>query len=154
MASLIAANTHFCALLRTDRVSVHPVAMSVISSVKQNSPLLLPPSWPTRSISTNPGTASSHSAHVRIGIESFNSVPGLVCDRPSSVSFAQSALRRRSIVAGAICSSSVAVSSSTLSSPRRRSRGTRSGNAAASSRPHGVPCTAQRNRNALITASP
>src|SRR5699024_9915932 len=55
VASLIASNTHFWALLRTDRVSVHPVAISVISRVKQNSPLELPPSWPTRSISIKPG---------------------------------------------------------------------------------------------------
>ncbi len=44
VASLIAANTHFCALFRTDTVSVQPVAMSVISRVKQNSPWELPPS--------------------------------------------------------------------------------------------------------------
>jgi hypothetical protein len=36
--------------------------------VKQNSPRLFPPSRPTRSISTKPGTASSRSAHVWIGI--------------------------------------------------------------------------------------
>src|SRR5665811_93501 len=78
VASLIAANTHFCALFFTDLVSVQPVAISVISRVKQNSPEEFPPSWPTRSISTKPGLASSHSAQVRIGIESFNRVPGLV----------------------------------------------------------------------------
>ena len=44
VAPLIAANTHFCALVRTDLVSVHPVAMSVISRVKQNSPEEFPPS--------------------------------------------------------------------------------------------------------------
>ncbi len=78
VASLIAANTHFWALFFTLLVSVQPVAISVISRVKQNSPWLLPPSWPTRSISTNPGTGSSHSAQVRIGIEPFKRVPGLV----------------------------------------------------------------------------
>lgn len=80
------------------------VAMSVMSRVKQNSTFEFPPSWPTRSISTNPGRASSHSAQVRIGIESFSSVPGLVWDRPCGSSFARSALSRRSIVAGAISS--------------------------------------------------
>lgn len=52
----IAANTWIAALFRTNRLIVQPVAMSVIVSVKQNSPKLFPPSWPTRSISTNPGT--------------------------------------------------------------------------------------------------
>jgi len=57
-----ASNTHFSALFLTDRFTVHPVAMSVTVRVKQCSPEALPPSWPTRSISTNPGTASSQSA--------------------------------------------------------------------------------------------
>jgi hypothetical protein len=43
----------------TLRLMVQPVAMSVTVSVKQNSPDELPPSWPTRSISTNPGTFRS-----------------------------------------------------------------------------------------------
>ena len=50
-----ASNTHFAALLRTDLFTVHPVAMSVTVRVKQCSPEALPPSWPTRSISTNLG---------------------------------------------------------------------------------------------------
>jgi hypothetical protein len=49
----------------------------VIVKVKQNSPGLLPPSWPTKSISTNPGTASSQSAQVRTGIWDFNNGTGL-----------------------------------------------------------------------------
>jgi len=44
VASWIAANTHFWALFFTDLVSVHPVAMPVMSRVKQKSPRLLPPS--------------------------------------------------------------------------------------------------------------
>ena len=73
--SLIAANTHFWAVFLTGRVSVQPVTMSVTSRVNQNSPLLLPPSWPTKSISTNPGPASFPSAQVSTGIESFSSTP-------------------------------------------------------------------------------
>ncbi|MBB2997093.1 hypothetical protein E9229_003340 [Paeniglutamicibacter cryotolerans] len=57
-----ASNTHFWALFFTAWFTVQPVAMSVTVRVKQNSPLLFPPSCPTRSISTNPGTASSHAA--------------------------------------------------------------------------------------------
>jgi hypothetical protein len=38
-----ASKTHRWALLRTDRFTVHPVAISVTVKVKQNSPLLLPP---------------------------------------------------------------------------------------------------------------
>ena len=49
-------------------------------SVEQNSPNGFPPSWPTMSISTKPGTPSFHSDQVRIGICDFNSVPGLVCE--------------------------------------------------------------------------
>jgi hypothetical protein len=64
-----------------------PVEMSATVNVKQNWPALLPPSWPTRSISTILGTASSHSAQVRIGICDFNNVPGLVCDRPLASSW-------------------------------------------------------------------
>ena len=63
-----AANTCRAALFRTLRTSVQPVAMSVTVSEQAKSPLLSPPSWPTRSISTNPGRFSSQSAQVRIGI--------------------------------------------------------------------------------------
>ena len=63
-----ASNTQMAALFFTDRLMVQPVAMSVAVRVKQNSPLELPPSWPTRSISMNPGPVSSHSAQVRMGI--------------------------------------------------------------------------------------
>src|SRR5699024_11506377 len=60
----------------------------------------LPPSWPTKSISTNPGTASSHSAHVRIGIWLLSNEPGLVCDRPRASILARSGASLRSMVAG------------------------------------------------------
>src|SRR5699024_12292409 len=72
-----ASKTHFAALFFTDLFTVQPVLMSVTVRVKQYSPEALPPSWPTRSISTNPGTASSHSAQVRKGICDFNRDPGL-----------------------------------------------------------------------------
>jgi H2-forming N5,N10-methylenetetrahydromethanopterin dehydrogenase-like enzyme len=58
------------------------------------------------------------------------------------------------LVAGAIFNSCAAVPASNLSSLHRRRRGTRSGSAAARSRPQGVPCTAQQNRSASITGSP
>lgn len=85
-----ASNTHFRTYFLTDRLTVHPVAMSVRVRVKQCSPEGLPPPWTTRSISTKPATASSQSARVRIGICDFSSVPGLVCDRPREISFARS----------------------------------------------------------------
>ena len=66
--SLSAARTHLAALLGTERFSVQPVAMSVTVSVNASWPAALPPSWETRSISTNPGWASSQSAQVRTGI--------------------------------------------------------------------------------------
>ena len=50
-----AANTHFCALFLTARVSVQPVKTAVTARAWQKSPRGSPPSWPTGSISTNPG---------------------------------------------------------------------------------------------------
>jgi hypothetical protein len=58
--------------------------------VKENSSLELPPSWPTRSISTNPGIFSVHCAPVRTGICDLSNVPGLVCERPRGNSLARS----------------------------------------------------------------
>ncbi len=65
-------------MLRSVRASVQPVAMSVTVSEQAESPLLAPPSCPTKSISTKPGVFSSQSAQVRIGICAFSSEPGLV----------------------------------------------------------------------------
>ena len=62
---LSASNTQMAALFGTDRLIVQPVAMSVAVRVNQISPVELPPSWPTRSISMNSDPASSHSAQVR-----------------------------------------------------------------------------------------
>ena len=138
-----ASKTHLAALFRTDRFTVQPVAMSVTVRVKQNSPKLLPPSWPTRSISTKPGTASSHSAQVRIGIWDFSSVPGLVWDRPRGTSFARSPASLRSIVAALMRISRPACSSVSSSSSSRRSSGTRTGSIGASSLPAGARSTAQ-----------
>jgi hypothetical protein len=101
-----------------------------------------------------PRHPSSHWAQVRIGMESFNSDPGLVWERPRSISLARSAASGRSIVTGEIFNKSAAVASSILSSLNRRSLGTKSGRPAASNRPHGVPWTADKNRNAVITGSP
>lgn len=136
-----ASNTHLAALFRTDRFTVHPVQMSVTVSVKQNSPKLLPPSCPTRSISTKPGTASSHCAQVRTGIWDFKSVPGLVWDRPRGKSFARSPASLRSIVAALISISRSAWMSVISSSLSRRSNGTRTGSIGASNWPavHAAP---------------
>lgn len=119
-----ASKTHRWALLRTDRLTVHPVAISVTVRVKQNSPLLLPPSWPTRSISTNPGTASSQSAQVRTGIWDFNRLPGLVWHRPRGIILARCSAGRRSIVAALIRHNRSAWASVRFSSPSRRRIGT------------------------------
>ena len=81
-ACSIASVTQIAALFGTERFTVQPVATSVIVRVKQNSPKEFPPSWPTRSISTKPGRASSHSDQVRIGIWDLSSDPGLVWLRP------------------------------------------------------------------------
>ena len=91
--------------------------MSVTVNVKAWPPPRLPPSWQTRSISTNPGAASSHSAQVRIGIWLLSSDPGLVRQRPLSLHLARSSARRRSMVAADIDTSSAAVSSSDVQLP-------------------------------------
>jgi len=149
-----AANTHRWALFRTVRFSVHPRAMSVTVRVEQKSPEELPPSCPTRSISTKPGTASSHSAQVRIGIASLSSEPGLVCERPCGSSLPRSGANRRSIVAADIRHNAAAVRSWMSSSPQARSRATSSGRNGANRLPAGAPSTAQQNRSAAITSSP
>jgi hypothetical protein len=149
-----AASTHFCALFCTARGSVQPVAMSVTSRLWQKSPRGFPPSWPTQSISTKPGMASSQSAQVRTGIWLFNSEPGLVPDRPLIESFARSAANRRSIVAADITTSCSRTSSLMVSSPTARSRSTISGRNGAIRLPAGASITAQTNLSAMITSSP
>ena len=46
------------------RFTVQPVAISVTVRVKQNSPKLLPPSWPTRSISPSRRSIGTTSAGI------------------------------------------------------------------------------------------
>jgi hypothetical protein len=106
------------------------------------------------SISTNPGAASSHCAHVRIAIASLSNDPALVQLRPRTVIAARSAASRRSIVAGDITSSAAANSSLTSSSPNRRSVATSSPITAASRLPVGAPSTAQQNLSATTTSDP
>jgi hypothetical protein len=141
-------------LFGTDRLIVQPVAISVTVRVKQNCPEATPPSCPTRSISTNPGTASSQSAQVLTGIWDFSSDPGLVCDRPRSTSFARSGPSFRSIVAALIRISSTASASVRSSSPSRRSKGTSTGSIGASLLPAGARSTAQQTTSASITRGP
>ncbi len=80
--SFRAAGTHLAVLSGIERFSVQPVAMSVTVSVKAWPLARLPPSRQTRSISTNPGRASSHSAQVRTGIWLVRSDRGFVPTRP------------------------------------------------------------------------
>jgi hypothetical protein len=110
------ANTHFWALFRTAFVSVQPVKTSVTVRVWANSPRGSPLSWPTRSISTNPGACSSQSAQVRTEVADFNKDPGLVPERPLSSRRFRSPAIRRSIVAADIAHSFAAVVSWTSSS--------------------------------------
>ena len=89
----------------------------------RNAASALPPSWPTRSISTNPGTASSHCAQARIGIASFSTDPGLLWLRPRNVSPARSGASRRSIVAADIAVNAPATSSPDVQLPETPQRG-------------------------------
>ena len=149
-----AVSTHFWALFGTELFTVQPVAISVTVSVKQHSPDAVPPSWPTRSISTNPCTASSQSAQVLTGIWDFSKDPGFVWDPPRNTSFARSGASRRSIVAALIRISSAASSSARASSPSRRSSGTKTGNIGARRLPAGALRTAQHTTSASMTAGP
>lgn len=149
-----ASKTNLTALFRTDRFTVQPVEMSVTVRAKQNSPKLLPPSWPTKSISTNPGTASSHSAQVRTGIWDFSNVPGLVWDRPRGKSFARSPESFRSMVAALIRTSSSACASVISSFLSRHSSGTRTGSIGARSLPAGARSTAQHLINGSSRSGP
>ncbi|MGZ4517751.1 MAG: hypothetical protein ACXVXN_07495 [Mycobacteriaceae bacterium] len=113
-----------------------------------------PPSWPTRSISTNPGACSSQSAQVRIEIWDFNRDPGLVPERPFNCRRLRSPASRRSIVAADIPHNLAAVASSRSSSPKARNRPTISGRNGAIRLPAGASITAHTVRNATITSSP
>jgi hypothetical protein len=150
-ACSMAARTWMAALLATERFTVQPVATSVIVRVKQNSPKLLPPSWPTRSISTNPGRFSSHSDQVRIGIWDLSNDPGLVCERPENPASTFEPRRRRSIVAGDMATSRSASASVRSSSPSRRNIGTSTVSIGARRLPAGQRATRQHNSRADTT---
>jgi len=139
----MASTAWMAALFGTDRFTVQPVATSVIVSVKENSLKLLPPSCPTRSISTNLGWFSSQPDQVRIGICDFSSDPGLVWERPVNPETALAIWRRRSIVAGDIATSRSASSSLRSSSPSRRSSGTSTDGIGARRLPAGHRATRQ-----------
>jgi len=131
--------------------SVQPVKTCVTVRVWANSPRGSPPSWPTRSISTNPGACSSQSAQVRIEIWDFNRLPGLVPERPLSSKRLRSQASRRSIVAADIAHSIDAVASSRSSSRKARNRPTISGRNGAILLPAEASITAHTLRSATIT---
>ena len=72
----------FSALLRIERVKVHPVSTSVMFTVRANSPLSTGPQWATVSTSKNPGSASTSSPALRILMELRSRGPAFVVDRP------------------------------------------------------------------------
>ena len=72
----------FSALLRIERVKVHPVSTSVMFTVRANSPLSTGPQWATVSTSKNPGSASTSSPALRILMELRKPGPAFVVDRP------------------------------------------------------------------------
>ncbi len=74
--------------------------------------------------------------------------------RPRRLIDARAGASLRSIVDAAIVSSAIATSSVTLSSPKRRSRGTKSAITGASRLPVGAPSTAQQNLSATTTSGP
>ena len=60
-AALLANGAHAHSdVSEASALSLLPVAVSVASRVKKKGPLLSPPSWPTRSICTDPGSDSFH----------------------------------------------------------------------------------------------
>ena len=136
------------------RLMVQPVKMSVTVRVKQNSPLELPPSWPTRSISTNPGIFSLHSAQVRIGICDLSNVPGLVWERPRGNSLARSGARWRSMRAAHIETNRAASASVMTISPSRRKRGTTVASIGARRLPAGVRVSIQQMVRQATTWEP
>lgn len=72
--------------------------MSVTVSVEPNWPAGLYLSWETRSVFTNPWTASSHPPQVRLGIWDFSSDPGLVYGRPCERILSRSPATRRPMI--------------------------------------------------------
>ena len=118
------SSTHWRALLRTDRFSVHPVAMSV--TVERVAVL------PDRVAALVADQVDLHEARhrvvplrpVRIAIGVLQQRAGLGVPAPAQHQAARAGASRRSIVAGDIATSSAAVASSIFSSSKRRSRTT------------------------------
>jgi hypothetical protein len=149
-----ASRTHRWDLVLMALGSVHPVLMHVRSRVWQNSPTGLPPSWPTRSVSQNPGRSSFHSAKVRMGIWRLSIDPGLVPERPLTLSLARSETSIRSIVAEETSRSFERVSGETSSSPQRSRTSTISTMNGARRLPEGPSKTAQIRRSGSRTSRP
>ena len=101
----IPAKTHTWALFFTATISSQPVAISVKLRLWLKSPLVAPPSWETKSTSKKPGTFSSQSAKVLMGILFFSKVPGLVVDLPFILYRFLNSARSLSIVAALILKS-------------------------------------------------
>ena len=76
--TLMAPNTWTWALFLQAAAISHEVAIFTKFRLCIKSPELFPPSWATRSASTNPGFVSSQLAKVLIGIDFFKSAPGRV----------------------------------------------------------------------------
>jgi hypothetical protein len=149
-----ASRTHRRALVLIALGSVQPVFTQVRSRVWQNSPAGTPPSWPTRSISQKPGRRSSHWAKVRMGIWRFSIDPGLVPERPLTLSLARSGASTRSIVAEEILRSFSRTSGETSSSPQRSKTWTISSMNGANRFPEGPSSTAQIRRKGTRVSRP
>ena len=132
------------------------VAMSVMVNVyKQYLPVATPPSWVTRSISTNPGAASSQFVKVRIEIWCFNSDPGLVRARPRNLIRDRWSASIRSIVAVEIwASSSSSTVSVTVISLLVRSNGASAGMKGVGILPVGARSNTQHRTRAGSSSSP
>ena len=97
--------------------STHPVATSTAVNVLRYKPSVLSPQWATRSTSRNPGRSSFHSLKVRIGIDAFSRLPGLVVLKGRRVPRCLWGRKSRSIVDALSWHSCLATWGVTLSSP-------------------------------------
>jgi hypothetical protein len=149
--STSAANTCRAALFRTLRTSVQPVAMSVTVNEQQKSPLLSPPSWPTKSnfdetrplfipVRPRPHRDLGLQQRSRFGVGlALKLQLATIRDKP-----AIDRGRRHG-------DSKAAVRSSTSNSPWRRSEATSSGSAGAGRFPVAPSNVAQHTRSASTT---
>ena len=101
-----------------------------------------------------PGGGVIPISQVRTGIWLLSSDPGVVVQRPLIRDLARSGANRRSMVAADIEASNAAVSSSMVSSPKRRSTQTTSPSIGANRLPAGIPSTVQQMVNAATTSGP